>query len=415
MKLLSRPRHWVFGAALLLVLTVTSCGAPLPGESWAGISTDGKYVYVAYKEQVFRIDPALGGQSTSRQIDWLTQSPNKVHMYAPPAISDDGVLFEGAYDHKVYAFSTTGSGLITTWNSPTATDKIIGGALVHDDLVYVGMGDKGVKALDRKTGTERWTYANTAYGVWSTPVVVDDTLYFASLDHNIYALDAHSGTFKWKVDLGGAIAGKPFYDSDTKMLYMGTFADDFVAVSTDQAKIVNRYQTRGWVWGAPVTHNGTLYFADLAGWVYALDPNTFQLKWEVTDADRPGAIRGSLAIAKNQAGKYLVIAGSESKYPRAYDADTGQVVWTAAIATDDQVLSDLVVIGDDVIFTTLSDKQIVAAYSVETGRPNWRVDLTSEVSRLQTATVAPISTPIPTATSAASPAGTSAATAPSKQ
>jgi outer membrane protein assembly factor BamB len=407
LKVLSRPRHWLFGAALLLV-TLSACGAPLPGESWAGISTDGKYVYVAYKEQVFRIDPQRGAPSAQRQIDWLAQSPSKAHMYAPPALADDGVLFEGAYDHKVYAFLTDGR-LLNTWNSPTATDRIIGGALVHDDLVYVGMGDKGLKALDRKTGAERWTYPDTAYGVWSTPLVVGDTLYFASLDHRIYALEAKTGAFKWKVDLGGAIAGQPLFDANSGILYVGTFANQLVAVSLADQTVVRHIDTDGWVWGTPVLYKGTLYFGDLKGWVYAVDPNTFEVKWKASDSDHPGAIRGSLAVAKSK-DQDIVIAGSESKYLRAYNAQSGQVVWTSAISTDDQILSDLIVIGNDVIFTTLNEKQLVAAFSTETGQKNWQVDLTVEVPRLQTATSAPvISTPVPSATGAAATAASTAA------
>jgi outer membrane protein assembly factor BamB len=407
LKVLSRPRHWVFGAALLLVLTLTSCGPPLPGESWAGISTDGTYLYVAFREQVIRVTPPVADPNTKTrssvgQIDWLTQAPGKAHMYAPPALSDDGVLFEGAYDHKVYAFSTNG-GVLNTWNSPAGTDKIVGGALVSGDLVYVGMGDKGIKALDRKTGTERWAYAGTRYGVWSTPIIVDDTLYFASLDHNIYALDAMTGTYKWQVDLGGAIAGKPLYNNGT--LYVGTFANKLTAISLADHSIVNSYETRGWVWGVPVLYNGTLYFADLKGWVYALDPATFKLIWEATDTEHPGSIRGSLAVTKIKRGNTdtdIVIAGAESKYLRAYEAQTGQLVWTSAISTEDQILSDLVVLGNDVIFTTLSDKQLVAAFSTETGQKNWQVSLTNDdINRLLTPTSAPISTPVPTATAPA--------------
>jgi outer membrane protein assembly factor BamB len=404
LKLLSRPRHWVFGAALLFVLGLTAC-SPLPGESWAGISTDGTYVYVAYQGQVIRVTPPTGEpghRAAVGQVDWLAQSPNKAHMYAPPAISDDGVLFEGAYDHKVYAFSVNG-GLVNTWNSPTGNDKIIGGALVNGDLVYVGMGDKGVKALDRKTGAERWSYTGTKYGVWSTPIIVDGTLYFASLDHNVYALDAKTGAYQWQIDLGGAIAGKPLYDNGT--LYVGTFANELVAVSLVDKKVVNRFPTEGWVWGASILQNGTLYFADLKGWVYALDPATFTVKWKATDTDHPGSIRGSLAFTKIKRGdteQDIVIAGSESKYLRAYDAPTGQLVWTSAISADDQILSDLIVLGNDVIFTTLSDKQLVAAFSTETGQKNWQISLTGDdINRLLTATPIPASTPAPTATAAA--------------
>jgi outer membrane protein assembly factor BamB len=423
LNVLPRPRQSLFGAALLLILLLTSCGAPLPGESWPGISTDGQFVYVAYHNRVMRVNPVPPSgdeRSPVRRFDWIGQlADDKIHMYAPPAISADGIVYVGAYDHKVYAFSLT-SGLLTTFNSDVGNDKVIGGALIAGDTLYVGNGDKGARALDRTTGARRWDFTDMRYGVWSTPILVGDTLYCASLDHFIYALDAANGTLKWKVDLNGAIAGTPLYANG--ILYAGTFGNEIVAVSLERHEIINRYATEGWVWGTPVMLNGTLYFGDLKGWVYALDASTFKLKWQKNDPERPGAIRGKLALTKlrgkdGSGDKDIVIAGSESKYLHAYDAQTGDLVWTSAISANDQVLSDLIVIGDDVIFTTLSESQLVAAFNTQNGQKSWEVNYTSEMTRVQTATNPPVTlttiTPAPTAadstaapTASVSPAST---------
>jgi outer membrane protein assembly factor BamB len=412
LKAFSRPRRWLWGAALLLTVVLTSCRGIITGDSWPGISTDGQYVYVAYKNHVFQVNPGEAGaantRSVVRHIDWMAQPPTTTsNMYAPPTRTDDGVLFIGSYDHKLYAFAV-GGGLLPTWSVPTTSDKIVGSAAVTDTLVYVGIGDKGVRAYDRKTGTERWVYSDTAYGVWSAPVVVGDTLYFASLDHYLYALDAQTGGFKWKLDLGGAVAGNLLPVPDKGILYVGTLSNRVIAVSIAEPKkpeIVHSYDTRGWVWGTPVlSKNGdTLYFGDLAGYVYALDANTLKLKWEATDKDRPGGIRGKLALATapGRDNQELVIAGSESKYLRAYDAQTGVPAWTSAISANDQILSDLVVIGGDVIFTTLSESQLVAAVDVNTGQMSWSVDYSAEVTRIQTATFLPPTAIPPTAVATA--------------
>ncbi len=410
MKVLSKPRHWLFGAALLLCFVLTSCGAPLAGDSWPGIYSDGKVVYVAYKDQIFRVDPSKGS-GTVRHIDWLARLPNAgSHMYAPPALAADGTLYEGTYDHKVYKFSTN-SGAPLNWNSPAGTEKFVGGALVNDKTVYIGNGDKGVQALDTDTGQLKASFAKTEFGVWSTPLLVEDTLYFSSLDHNVYAVDANSLQLKWKVDVGGATPDTPLFDNG--MLYVGTFSNELVEIAVQDHQIKNRYTTRGWVWSTPILENGTLYFGDLSGYVYAFDPVAWALKWENHDeSDRPGGIRGQLAFThiKPQDGKErdIVIAGSESKYLRAYDASTGEVVWTAGISAEDQILSDLYVIGNDVIFTTLSERQIVGAYSVDTGRPSWHVSLPDEINLLQTPTSIPASTAVPSATAASTAAATSA-------
>ncbi|MEP7285182.1 MAG: PQQ-binding-like beta-propeller repeat protein [Chloroflexota bacterium] len=395
MKLFSKPRRRFMGAALLLILVLSACGS-VAGESWANISTDGKYIYAAYQEKIFRINPVPegGGQPTDRHIEWLVKSPNNTHMYAAPAISDDKVLYEGAYDKQVYAFPQNTSQVVPVAVGSQAGDRYAGGALVKGDIVYIGMGDKGVKAIDRKANKDLWNFTDTQYGVWATPIIVGNTLYFPSLDHNLYALNVADGKLQWKLDMGGAVAGTPLYDNG--LLYVGTFSNKLLSVNLEQHKVVNSFTTRGWAWGTPVIlkdgDSETLYFADLAGWVYALDPTTFDKKWEANDADHPGSIRGRLALAKVQSSKWIVISGSESKYLRAYDAKSGDMYWTSSITTDDKILSDLIVMGDEVIFTTLSTKQMVAAYNIETGQPSWRVNLDDELTRLQTATNLPIAT-----------------------
>ncbi len=356
LKLNTWPRR--FGAALILILILAGCGAPLAGESWAGLSTDGKYVYVAYKEQVFRIDTTPDpSDPTHRHIQWFSQATNKPHFYAPPAVSDSGV-YVGAFDDKVYAFNRDKGGALATWTIPVTTDKITGSATVAGNMVYVGMGNNGIRAYDAQTGQEKARYDGTKFGVWAAPLVQGDTVYFTSLDHHLYALNAGTLTYKWQVDLGGASAEQPVYDNG--ILYIGTFGGQVLAIDTTGAApcvnktpcIVRHFNTinSGWVWGRPVLDNGVLYFGDLNGMVYAIDAATFTQKWTATDKDNGGGIRGSVAIVsgvktlnKSEAST-LVIVGSESKRVYAYDARDGSVVWVSGVMND-KILSNMVIVG----------------------------------------------------------------------
>ena len=417
MKVLSVPRHRFVGVAFVLVLLLSACGAPLAGESWPGISTDGKYLYVAFQEHIFRVNPALqpGGAPNTRPIEWLATSPGNTHMYAPPAIGNDGVLYEGAYDHNVYAFPETSQptpltlGAGNTADAPT--DRFMGGAVIAGDLVYIGMGDKGMIAYNRTDGSIKWKFTDTQYGVWGNPVLVGGTLYFGSMDHFMYALDAQSGKLVWKADLGGAIPGTPFYDNG--LLYVGTFNNELLAVATKDGKVAYRFKTQGWVWATPILKDGVLYLGDLSGYVYALNEANLTQKWSVTNLQFPGAIRGAAVLTQvkdnNGDPKDVIIVGSESKYLMAFDAATGASVWTSAIAAQDQILSDLIVMGDEVICTTPNASEVVAAYNIQTGQHDWDVVLPDQLTRLQTATNVPLSA------SAATAAPTQAATAASTQ
>jgi outer membrane protein assembly factor BamB len=425
LKILPTPRRKVLGAALLLLLVLTGCGAPIAGESWGNLSTDGRYVYVAYKENVFRVNPA----SPQNRVEWAAQAPEKAHMYGAPALADDKTLYVGAYNKHVYGFSQTApSSAPVALSSTVGTDRYTGSAAIKGDIVYIGKGDKGMQAFNRKENTLLWDFSDAKGATWSTPVIIDDTVYFTSLDHNLYALNAADGSLKWKLDLGGAVAGTPLHNENH--LYVGTFSNELLDISLVDQKVVNRFATQGWVWGTPTlwdTGDGKiLYFADLKGYVYAIDPVSFQSKWQRDAGEHGGAIRGSMALAKVD-DKMILYAGSESKYVRSFDALTGQPFWVSPVsgqasgesttAAADKILSDVVIIGDDIIVTTLADNQTVIAFSAKTGNRSWEVNMQEQLPRLQTGTPAPIASDEPTseptsaATSAVTAAPTEAATA----
>lgn len=389
-------KRWLrrLGLAAAVLLVVAACGTPIAGESWAGLSTDGHYIYVAYKEQVFRIDPMKPdpNDATVRHADWFTQAPNKPHFYAPPAVSNTTV-YVGAYDDKLYAFDQAQGKLVSGWTEPLESDKIFASAAVAGTLVYIGIGNQGIRAYDAHTGQLVARYDNTKYGVWGAPLVVGDTVYFVSLDHNLYALDAGTLIYKWQIDLGGAAAEAPAYANG--VLYVGTFNSEFLAIdaTANPPKILHRFTTSGWVWGSPVvdTTTNTVYFADLNGTIYALDSTTFAVKWTAIDKDNAGGIRGKMALVANYQSTAdpslhrLILAGGESKRVYAYNADTGKLVWMSALVMNDKILSDMVVVGSDVVFTTLSEDQLVVALNYNTSIVDWQLSLSKEVARQPTA------------------------------
>lgn len=383
-SLLSRRKF--LGATLLFasLLILSGCSALVLPEGWAGIAADGKlvdgryidarYVYVAYRDTIFRVDVTTApvGNPEQRVIDWAAQAPNHAAMFAAPALGPDGKLYIGAYNHGMYAFSPEASPRnqpVASFQATPGTDKIIADAAVKDGKVYFGQGDKGILALDTQTGAVQARYTDTRFGVWSAPTFDENgLLYIGSLDQRLYALRADDLSYVWEIDLGGAIGATPLLHNG--VLYVGTFNNELVAVdtSTNPPNIINRFKTRGWVWSTPVFHDGALFFGDLKGYVYALDLETFQLRWEATDTERPGGIRGKVAVVDGK-----VIAASESKYLRAYDEKTGAPIWTSSPQAADRILSDLIVIGDDVIFTTLNEATLVVAHNIERGFRSWYV------------------------------------------
>lgn len=366
-----RAARPVLGGAFVL-LFAAGCTAGVVGEGWANFTVRDQYVYVAFKDVVFRVDTTRTDptRSDEKYVDWAAQNSAKSNMYAHPAIAPDGKIILGAFDRDIYAFSPDANPRntsITTFDTPPGTDKYIGAAAVSGDTFYIGTGDRGISAFSLANGAVQSTqFRDTKFGVWATPIVDDELglIYVAALDHNVYALNKADLSVKWKYDTGGQLSGTPLLANN--ILYVGTFNSGLVAIDTRTGNDTGKFSTSGWVWATPVLYEGNLYFGDLQGYVYSLRVEGLVQNWKQRDEEHAGGIRGSVAIAEGR-----VFVGSESKYVTAYALDTGAVVWRNS--APDKVLSDLVVVGQDVVFTTLNEDNLVVGMNIQTGQRSWKV------------------------------------------
>ncbi len=372
---------------VLALLVLSGCSSVVTGESWGNISPspDGKSVYLAYKSQLVRININTNvtdrGTTLTPSVAWQVKDSSNPTFYASPAITNDGQLFAGSFNTRgLYAIQTDTGVETSGWTVPKFTDKVVAGPVINGDMVYVGMGDHGLRAYNRKTKQEL-IFHDTKFGVWGRPIVIGDVLYVPSLDHNLYALNANTLEKKWVLDLGGAIADSPAWDGQST-LYLGTWNSEVIAVDISNAepKITGRFKTKSWVWGSPVYDEGVLYFGDLSGTVFALDAKTMQQNWAVPpEPDAPGGIRGRVGIAKNikktvngtpETIPTLIVYGTEGKKVYGIDGD-GKLRWRSAITMSDRILSDIIILGDSAIFTTLSEDQLVVSLNLATGQIDW--------------------------------------------
>lgn len=369
----------VLGAAVFLA----GCTPVVLPESWPGLSADGalgpdgrytdaRYVYVAYRNTIFRVDTqtAPQGRATERLIDWAARAPNNGQMFAAPALGADGHVYIGTYSHMVHAFSPDAAPdptvPLASFNVPASNDRIIADALVVDGEVVIGQGDKGVRVLDAQTGAQKAAFEETKFGVWAAPALdaEQNVLYVPSMDHHVYALDGDTLDLLWKVDVGGVVASTPLLHEG--MLYVGTFSNELVAIDVAGQAIAREFPTDGWVWATPRLSGGNLYFGDMKGNVYSINAETFDQNWKVRNEQNPGAVRGRVAVVDGK-----VIAAFESKYLQAFDEQSGVTLWTSSPASEDRILGDVIVIDNMAITTTLSVNQLVVAYDIGTGGRLW--------------------------------------------
>ncbi len=179
-------------------------------------------------------------------------------------------------------------------------------------LFVPSMITDSVTAYDLDSGAERWRYY-TGGPVRLAPAFSEGRLYVASDDGYLYCLDAASGEKLWR-----------FQAAPSRRTVLGN------------ERLISMWPVRG----APVVHEGIVYFA--AGvwpfegvYLYALDAETAEVRWEhsgvgtyssdaYSDSARSFstiAPQGYLAVA----GDRLIVSGGRTT-PGVFDQKTGALL-----------------------------------------------------------------------------------------
>jgi outer membrane protein assembly factor BamB len=138
-------------------------------------------------------------------LKWKRFLGERIEVEMQPLVVEN-LVYIGVMNGKLYALDReTGN---TEWvydagmgitNTPTI-------AQVKDKrFIFFGATSGQIIGLDAETGEERWVY-QTGGPILSTPSFHDNTLYVGSLDHYFYALDASTGALKWKFESSAPIA-----------------------------------------------------------------------------------------------------------------------------------------------------------------------------------------------------------------
>ena len=99
-------------------------------------------------------------------------------------------------------------------------NAIPSGPAVSEGMVYFGIDDGYLYAVDSKSGTVIWKF-NTGGAIISSPVVSGGVVYFGSKDNHLYAVDIKNGKEKWKFITEHWVVSSPAISDD--MIFFGHF------------------------------------------------------------------------------------------------------------------------------------------------------------------------------------------------
>lgn len=256
------------------------------------------------------------------------------------------------------------------WQFTDPDELVFSGPTVIEDTVYVGDSEGTVYALDADSGTISWTNTEPAEAVNCAPQVVDGTVYVGSYDGTVYAIDADSGTTTWSHTVAsGLVQSSPTVADGT--LYIGGY-DALFAIDVETGEPTwTRTGYDDWVFASPTVVDGRVYIAGGQRTAEAIAADTGETLWSVTTEYESTSAASSTTVADG-----IVVIGSgagefssdRTGYVHAFDANTGEEIWTVE-DPDDWVRASPTVY-DGTVFVGADDGTIYAI-DLQTGDLEW--------------------------------------------
>ena len=229
--------------------------------------------------------------------------------------------------------------------------------VVGDGIIYGGLRDGMLFALDEYSGDLLWTYrvrTPDSSGHWTRqqpPLLSNQTLHIPDDDGHLHSLDASTGEVKWRYFTNHddifpiAQAGK-VYVAERLASENG---DAYIALDSSSGEVLWRHVIDGEVEFPGVKSAGTFYIGS-ADHVYAIDINSGHRLWkyEIEDATAPVIMEG------------VVYIGSRG-YIYALETTNGKLLWRYDV--DATIYSSLVLDGT-FVYARTNDGYV---YAIHTG------------------------------------------------
>ena len=304
-------------------------------EAWSWLS-ESKYYHLSspvfYNDTIYIIESIpyydnstkytrrLSAVKIDNRIKWSFKIESNI---GHPAISDDGTVFVGADNRKLYSISPNG---LLNWSFEQAQGSIVGApAIWMDGTIYFGSSDHKLYALN-PNGTFRWSLDTGSFILSSPTLGADGTIYVGSSDSFFYAVNPN-GSIKWRYKTDHQIQSTASIDGNGT-LYIGSLDRRLYAIHDriTSGHLKWSFPTGNYVDSSVLGHDGTIYLGSRDNRLYALD-SMGSLKWELESL----ANKSNLAIGPDGTIYFTTITNEgfrENPNDLWAVGPTGTVKWT---------------------------------------------------------------------------------------
>ena len=373
-----------FAVFVLVIFSATAMTACLndltPQGRWSSPVSDGEYIYVGNLEGVLvRVDAVSHSWDVNwlypYEIDGVRKKPNGLGaMYGAPVI-ENGAVYAAGYscrgsecDGEIFGVSAESGAL--SWNSGSypLRGKLVGQIQpTGNGLLLLGTGP-----IDGERDPPGYLYALSADPnagrrvewrepldgeVWGQAAIdnVTNTAYVGTDSGTLYAIDISGGDFgtrvKWTYSAQGSISGPVLFHEGA--IYFGDLSGHFYRLNPRTQAPDWEFEAGAWIWAkaTPDDENGAIYVSTLGGHVHALNISTGLPIWgQIID----GQIVGSPLLfdrIRNEFSQRVLAVPSGDEGVHVLNVINGEVL--GAFPTDSAVKSSPVLINDFIYVHTL--------------------------------------------------------------
>ncbi|MFG2451671.1 PQQ-binding-like beta-propeller repeat protein [Streptomyces sp. NPDC048512] len=389
----SRPRAGVNGAdpAPTVAPPAPSPDAPagwrpwrfrMSNDVWGTPSVAGDLVYVTSFE-VHALDVATGRRRfKTRDVAWsMAVADGRIHASDGPTLfaldaregadlwrlSTDGWVYSLKADRGTVVTGTRGGG-VQAWEASngqrlweisgaqTDFESPEAGPSVHDGTVYVWK-DARLRALDARTGEERWSYPiGDAASCGGVPVRIThapDGYVYISAGTRVLAVDVASGRVRWHFEAPAVFLSPPTFAPGPAVTGGGVYLADYLgtvyALDATDGRDRWRIATESRATVEPVlVAAGHVHVGSGKG-LYTLDAVTGTPKWRFQAG---GDLVGAPAVAEGR-----IHFGSTDHLLYTLKADDGRLRWKLATGGE---ITGAPVVKDGVVYACSKDRCVYA-------------------------------------------------------
>ncbi|MFH1635522.1 MAG: serine/threonine-protein kinase [Chloroflexota bacterium] len=269
------------------------------------------------------------------------------------ATYNDGVIYIGVYDNNLYALNAATGEFM--WKYSTE-GGIVSKPAIYENSIFFGSEDQRLHVVSMRSGRLDWTYY-TDGPVRSSPLIAERHVFIGSDDEHLHVVNASTGRGVLKIDAGAPIRSTPLVVNE--LIYAGTENGDFFCADF-RGDIKWRTRAKRAITSSPRMSENAIYYGAVDGTLYAIDAKTgwgiWRFRMERGTISTPCLIEHYIFIGSADGNIYCV------------DTRSSKEVWR--FSTENQVSSSPVIHKDSLYCGGVDG--FIYCLEYRTGRLRWK-------------------------------------------